>query len=144
MKQNLIAGTCDVDILDEENGIILISNGNARDMNTKVRYFGKLSNYKVNDVVTLTNVSGAEYQIRIVGIIENNLLDRDVYTNTINFISIASVQEKLLNEVPKYINLAIDLVETENHFIATQLINGFLINYPSALVTDYVDLNDTE
>lgn len=127
-----------------ENGIVLVANGNASDYVTKKRYAGQLSGFEEGDAVTINGTDGNVYEFKILGIVENDLLERDTPANSLSFLSSNALLEKLAGDGGGFTGVKIDLADNGKHFEAARQIDAALKGYPYASVTDYVDINRSE
>lgn len=140
INKNLISGSIDLDIMNKENGVILVENGKARDNETFKLYMGKLANYKVNDEITILR-DGKEAKFKILGIVKDDIFERWDSPNTLNLITTKKVAEELTNEDlrVKYINIS--LMDKSLDIKTSNQINNILRSYDSYFLTNYVDMN---
>lgn len=143
-KKHVISGDINIDKINSQNGVILVSNGKARDNNTKKRYMGKMTNYKVNDEITLIDDPGKEYKVKIMAIIENNIFERETQSSTMSLITTDKVKENLTNINSDIANIGVDLKDSSLHLKTYEKINNILQDYPSYSIVDYVDANAME
>ncbi len=143
-KKYVISGDINIDKINSQNGVILVSNSKARDNNTKKRYMGKLTNYKVNDEISLIDDSGKDYKVKIMAIIENNIFERETQNNTMSLITTDKVKENLTKINSDIASIGVDLKDSSLHLNTYEKINNILQDYPSYSIVDYVDANDME
>ena len=140
----IISGKINVDDINSQNGVILVSNGRARDNITRKRYQGKLTNYKVNDEITLTDDSGKEYKVKVMAIIENNIFERDVPQGALNLITTDKVRNNLTNKDVEVANIGIDLKDSELHLKNYEEIYKMIEDNQDYSIVDWVDVNAME
>lgn len=144
IKKYKISGQINVDEINSQNGVILVSNGSAKDNTNKQRYRGKLTNYKVNDEITLIDDNGKEYNVKVVAIIENNIFERNIPINALSLITTDEVRKNLTNEDVEISNIAVDLKDSELHLKNYEEIYNMIQDNQEYSVVDWVDINANE
>lgn len=142
-KKYVTSGNINIDEINSQNGVVLVSNGKTKDNNNQ-RYMGKLTNYKVNDEITLIDESGKEYKLKVMAIIENDIFERETNYNSMSLITTDKVMENLNNEELDIQSLEVSLKDSSLHLKTYEEINTILQDYSSYSVTNYVDINDSE
>ncbi|MBW6411594.1 ABC transporter permease [Clostridium weizhouense] len=143
INQYILSGEIDISRLNSENGIILVDNGKARDYNTNKLYIGKLTNYKVNDEIVIFK-DNKEFKFKILGIIKDDIFERDDSPNVLELITSKQIAENILAESPEVQNLSVSLKDKSLNLKTTTEINNILNNNSSYSVINYVDINDTQ
>ncbi|WP_250675114.1 FtsX-like permease family protein [Paraclostridium ghonii] len=142
-KKYVTSGNINVDEINSQNGVVLVSNGKTKDDNNQ-RYMGKLTNYKVNDEITLIDESGKEYKLKVMAIIENDIFERETNYNSMRLITTDKVMENLNNEELDIQSLEVSLKDSSLHLKTYEEINKILQDYPSYSTMNYVDMNASE
>ncbi|MGL5346848.1 MAG: ABC transporter permease [Peptostreptococcaceae bacterium] len=143
-KKYVTSGEINIDHINSQNGVILVSNGKAKDNITKKRYQGKLTNYKVNDEITLTDGSEKEYKVKIMAIVENNIFERDMPHSTMSLITTDTVRKNLTNKDVEVDSIGIDLKDSELHLKTYEKIYKMTEENQDYSVVDWVDVNAME
>ncbi|WP_250675074.1 FtsX-like permease family protein [Paraclostridium ghonii] len=144
LKKHLISGKINIDDINSQNGVILVSNGSARDNTTKKRYTGKLTNYKVNDEIIIIDDYGKEHKVKVMGIIENNIFEREFQKNVLSLITTDTVRKNLSNKDVEIANIAIDLKDPELHLKNYEEIYKMIEENQDYSIVDWVDFNATQ
>lgn len=142
-KKYVTSGEINIDEINSQNGVVLVSNGKAKDDN-KQRYMGKLTNHKVNDEITLIDESGKEYKLKVMAIIENDIFERDTSYNSMSLITTDKVSKNLTNEELDISSLEVSLKDSSLHLKTYEEINTILQDDPSYSTMNYVDANASE
>lgn len=143
ISKKLISGTLDLENMKKENGVILVENGKARDNETYKLYMGKLANYKVNDEVVIRQ-DGNEFKVKILGIIKNDIFEREDSLNTLELITSKDVIENIAKEELKIKQIGISLKDESLNIKTSNEINNILRNYDSYNLINYVDINASQ
>ncbi|MHC1747685.1 MAG: ABC transporter permease [Cellulosilyticaceae bacterium] len=141
-KKYVTSGQINIGEMNNQNGAILVSNGQARDPITKKRYMGKLTHHKVNDEIILTDETNNTHKVKILAIIENNIFQRNTPQNTLSLITTQTVSEHLTQERTDVTQIGVDLIDSSLHLKGYEQINSILQQYPEYSVIDYVDINE--
>lgn len=144
LKKYVTSGDINIEKINSQNGVILVSNGRARDNTTKQRYTGKLTNYKVNDEISLVDDFGKEYKVKVMGIVENNIFERETQSGTLSLITSDVVRNNLTNKDVKIANIGIDLEDSDLHLKSYEEIYKMIEDNPDYSMVDWVDANATE
>ncbi|MGL6107015.1 ABC transporter permease [Romboutsia sp.] len=144
LKKHLISGDINIEDINSQNGVILVSSGSARDNTTKKRYTGKLTNYKVNDEIVIIDDYGKEHKVKVKGIIENNIFEREVPRNSLSLITTDTVRKNLTNKDVEISSIAIDLKDSELHLKNYEEIHKMIEDKQDYNMVDWVDVNATE
>lgn len=139
----LLSGNIDVNRMNSENGVILVDNGKVRDYNTGKLYIGKLTDYKVNDEITVLKDS-KETKVKIMAIIKEDIFEREDSTNVLTLITGDHVLKNITGEAPKIRNLSIALKDKALNLKTAEEINNILKDYPSYTVINYADINKSQ
>ncbi|GAA0706569.1 ABC transporter permease [Paraclostridium ghonii] len=142
-KKYVISGEINIDEINSQNGVVLVSNGRTKD-NYNQRYMGKLTNYKVNDEIILIDDSGKEYKLKVMAIIENNVFERETQYNSMDLITTDKVMKNLSNEELDIQSLGVSLKDSSLHLKTYEEINTILQDDTSYSVTNYVEANASE
>ncbi|MGL5695107.1 MAG: ABC transporter permease, partial [Peptostreptococcaceae bacterium] len=143
MKKYIISGEINIDEMNSQNGVILVANGRSRDNITKKRYTGKLTNYKVNDEMIVIDAYGKEVKVKVMGIIENNIFEREIPQSVLPLITTDTVRKNLTNKDVEISNVGIDLKDSELHLKNYEEIYKMIEKQDYSFV-DWVDVNTTE
>lgn len=143
-KKYVINGNIDIDKMNAQNGVVLISNGRARDNITNKRYAGRLTTHKVGDEIVLKDTDNKEYKVKIMAIIENNIFEREVPRNAISLMTTDEVAKNLTKTNSGITSIGIDLKDSSLHLKSYEEINRILQDYLDFNVVDCVDVNETE
>lgn len=138
--KSFISGKLDLDMMEKENGIILVENGKARDNDTYKLYMGKLANFKVNDEIVIFR-DGKEFKFKILGIIKDDIFEREDSLNSLTLITSKEVVEKLTEEEVRLEHISISLKDKSLDTKTSNEINNILRNYDSYSLINYVDIN---
>ncbi|RDY24374.1 hypothetical protein CHF27_003190 [Romboutsia maritimum] len=144
LKKYLISGDININDINSQNGVILVSNGVATDNTTKKRYTGKLTNYKVNDEITIIDEYSKEHKVKVMGIIEKNIFEREVSKNALSLITTDTVRKNLTNKEVEIANIAIDLEDSELHLKNYEEIYNMIEDNQDYSMVDWVDANATQ
>lgn len=139
----LLSGNIDVNRMNSENGVILVDNGKVRDYNTGKLYIGKLTDYKVNDEITVLKDS-KETKVKIMAIIKEDIFEREDSTNVLTLITGNQVLKNVTGEAPKIKNLSIALKDKALSLKTAEEVNNILKDYPSYTVINYADINKSQ
>ncbi|HAG43293.1 MAG TPA: ABC transporter permease [Clostridium sp.] len=139
----LLSGNIDVNRMNSENGVILVDNGKVRDYNTGKLYIGKLTDYKVNDEITVLKDS-KETKVKIMAIIKEDIFEREDSTNVLTLITGDQVLKNITGEAPKIRNLSIALKDKALNLKTAEEVNNILKDYPSYTVINYADINKSQ
>ncbi|WP_454054068.1 ABC transporter permease [Clostridium sp. Marseille-Q7071] len=139
----LLSGNIDVNRMNSENGVILVDNGKVRDYNTGKLYIGKLTDYKVNDEITVLKDS-KETKVKIMAIIKEDIFEREDSTNVLTLITGNQVLKNITGEAPKIRNLSIALKDKALNLKTAEEVNNILKDYPSYTVINYADINKSQ
>lgn len=144
LNKHLKSGNININDINSQNGVILVSNGSAKDNTTKKRYTGKLTNYKVNDEITIIDDYGKEHKVKVMGIIKNNMFEREVSKNTLSLITTDTVRKNLTNKDVEISSIAIDLKDSELHLKNYEEIYKMIEDNQGYSMVDWVDVNESE
>jgi len=143
LSKYLLSGNIDVNMMNSENGVILVDNGKVRDYDTNELYIGKLTDYKVNDEVVILK-DNKEFKVKIIAIIKEDIFERNDSTNVLTLITGEQVLKNLTGESPKIKNLSIALKDKSLDLKTATEVNNILKDYPSYTVINYTDMNKSQ
>lgn len=143
-KKYKISGDINIDKINAQNGVVLVSNGSAKDNINKQRYRGKLTNYKVNDEITLIDDYGKEYKVKLMAIIESNIFERDIPQNTLSLITTDEVRHNLTKKDVEIANIGVDLKDSELHLKNYEELYNMIQDNQEYSIVDWVDVNANE
>lgn len=140
LEKRLINGSINIDKISSENGVILVSDGIARDIINRKLYLGKLTNYKVGDEITI-HKDGKEYKVKVMAIVDREILDIEQQKNTITLITTDNVLEGFANTDISIEGFGITLKDKGDHLKTDDEIRNLLEKYPNYNLTNFVDIN---
>ncbi|MGL4773577.1 MAG: ABC transporter permease [Clostridium sp.] len=143
IEKHLIGGALDLNTMATENGVILVQNGRARDNTTHKLYMGKLTEYKVNDEIVI-NADGKDLKVKIVGIIKDEIFEREESTNVLNLITSEQVMKNLTGKEPQVKDMSINLKDKSLDLKTAGEVNNILNAYPSFSLVNFVDINENQ
>lgn len=139
-EKYLTSGSIDINNMNLENGVILISDGVNRDYENEQHYIGKLTNYKVGDEIVIHN-EDKEYKVKVMAIMKSDVLEREIQKNRITLITTEQVLEKIIGTKTQINSIGISLKDDSIHLKTASEVNTILQNYPRSNLTNFVDIN---
>ncbi|MGL5352583.1 MAG: ABC transporter permease, partial [Clostridium sp.] len=143
INKKLTSGTIDLEKMKNENGVILVDNGKARDKDSFKLYVGKLTNYKINDEIKIF-IDGKEFKFKILGIVKDDIFEREDSVNSIGIITSKDVIQKNTDKEPKIQNINLSLKDKSSDIKTSNDINNILKNYDSYSLINYIDINESQ
>ncbi|MGL5479751.1 MAG: ABC transporter permease [Clostridium sp.] len=139
-KDKVIDGKIDLEKMEKENGVILVSNGKARDPINSKSYIGKMSNFTVGDEISFTK-DNKTYKVKVLAIVKEDILNREEARSNLELITSNKVIENITKEDSNLDTIGVELKDKESNLKTTSEIKRITDRYKNYSVVDYVDMN---
>ena len=104
---------------------------------------GKLTNYKVNDEITIF-IDGKEFKFKILGVVKDDIFEREDSLNPLGIITSKEVVQKNTDKEPQIQNINLSLKDKSLDIKTSNEINNILKNYDSYSLVNYMDINESQ